>query len=413
MNLVTVLQTFFFKLSTFFALWNDLGIRLVLSRYLTAVRDLVRKSNSEEISSGDPKSAVSMVSRSDLDLLLGNVLHPCVDSNSKDWVWATPPFGKGSGGHHDIFMLSTTATRSGIASIVGLTDGDRTIDTNYATSIAANYYGYSDIDFKELSEVTQSDKDLIIATGWQTFAPAMRAKSARRAYLVQDFEPWFYSTGTHSYLAEQTYKFGVPCLTAGPWLANLMREKYGSTASHFELGYSPEIYSLGNELQERNKIVIYYRSVTPRRSSDLLLEAVRAAAPSLSDFEIHFVGGNPEILPDGNVIVHGSLNHEQLAELYRTAAVTSVLSMTNTSLVPTEALASGSSVLTNFSEPNEMNLRGTESRLVELNVNVMANELIQLAKTASPESAKGNAESVLGREWNVQSKKAIEILKEI
>ena len=408
--IVRFFQGFFYKLGTFFYLWNELGIRIVIGRYAKAIAGSIFRVSEQNNAESNQSCVVSMVTKADLELLTGDSLPESSSVPSSTWVWATPPFGKGSGGHHDIFMLAKRAEDIGVKSIIGLTDAGKIVDANSAVKSASEFYDFHNGDFRNLANLQTVEIDLAIATGWQTFAPAMRIKSNRRAYLVQDFEPWFFPTGTHSYLAERTYEFGIPCLTAGPWLASRLRDNYGSDTEYFDLGYSPEIYSLGEYTLERNKIVIYYRAGTPRRSSDLMLEIVRVAAKKLADFEIHFVGGRPSSVPQGNVIVHGSLNHEELADLYRTAAVTAVFSMTNTSLVPVEALAAGSSVLTNLSVANEINLAGTATTFEKLDFHRMVAALVSIAKNSTADLALANSESVKGREWELQSKKAVDFL---
>ena len=410
------MQHFMFKLSTFFYLWSELGFRKTISRYFRAILGIVFKNLKGNGKDSNPKSLIPMVTNRDLRLLLGELKIPAVTSlpniSNNDWIWATPVFGKGSGGHHDIFMLADAAQGMGIGQKIGLTNGSSNLDIGHFRKVIASDYGYEKLTLEELSVSNGEFNELVIATGWQTFAPAMRIPARKRAYLVQDFEPWFNPVGIQSYLAEQTYKFGVPCITAGPWLAHLMETKYGAQSEYFDLGYDPEIYKDSGS-NERNAIVIYYRPGTLRRASEFALEVIRSVEKEISDFNIHFVGGVPKALPKGNVTVHGSLDHNQLSELYQKAAVTFVLSMTNTSLVPVEALAAGSSVLSNAGEINEMNLAGTSASLVDLNIHKLGTEIVRLAKEMNAGTANQNAKSVLGREWDVQSQKAIEYLQQL
>ena len=409
------LQRFFFKLSTFFYLWAELGFWKTIARYGRALLGVFFK-RFRLVKDPNSKSLIPSVTDADLELLLASssLPTPTIESEAvlSEWVWATPIFGKGSGGHHDIFMLADTAQGMGINQKIGLTQGNSTLDIGHFNNVIRSDYGYESLALDDLEVSRNFRNELVIATGWQTFAPAMQIPANKRAYLVQDFEPWFNPAGIQSYLAEQTYKFGVPCITAGPWLAQLMESKYGAKSEYFDLGYDPQVYKNSNSA-ERNAIVIYYRPGTLRRASDFALEVIRSAEKQLSDFEIHFVGGKPQVLPKGNVVVHGSLSHDELAELYQKAAVTFVLSMTNTSLVPVEALAAGSSVLTNSGPINEMNLAGTSTSFADLNLHEMGKEIAKIAKEMNQDKATQNAKSVLGREWNVQSRKAIEFLQEL
>lgn len=416
MKLVVFMQQFFYKVSTFFYHWSDLGLRATLGRYGRAILGIFFKRMRVEGKDSTSKSLIPSVTDDDLELLLGPTKLPIPTNESSatvnDWVWATPVFSKGSGGHHDIFMLADTAQKMGISQRIGLTHGNSGLNIKHFNNVIRSSYGYENLTLDNLEASKEFTNELVIATGWQTFAPAIKVPARKRAYLVQDFEPWFNPTGIQTYLAEQTYKFGIPCLTAGPWLSNLMSTKYGAKSEFFDLGYDPGIYKNSDSV-ERNAIVIYYRPGTLRRASEFALEVVRSVENELADFEIHFVGGAPRVLPKGRVKTHGSLDHSELAALYQKAAVTFVLSMTNTSLVPVEALAAGSSVLSNSGQINEMNLAGTSAALVDLNVREMGREIVRIAKETNQVKADQNAHSVLGREWDVQSKKAIDFLQEL
>ncbi len=48
--------------------------------------------------------------------------------------------------------------------------------------------------------------------------------------------------GTEYIQAENSYRQGLHCLTLGPWLAKLMRERYGAGADHFDFSVDTEIY---------------------------------------------------------------------------------------------------------------------------------------------------------------------------
>ena len=373
-----------------------------------------RRKQRERAKARGPKSYVAMVSNLDLELLSAADLSlPSRMNQGSGWIWATPPFGQGSGGHHDIFMLSAEATSRGISSTIGLVDGDNSVNTESANTLARDRYGFNNLDFMELRNFEDGPCDLVVATGWQTFAPAIRIPARNYAYLVQDYEPYFYPRGTHTWLAEQTYKFGVPVVTAGPWLLKELGEKIGAQGDYFDLGYDPTRYKQPQTSKDRNVIVAYYRESTPRRASDFLMEALRRAGENLGDYEIHIVGGSPAVLPRKNVYVHGSLTHEELSELYSIAAVTLVLSLSNTSLVPVEAMACGSSVLTNDSEANRFNLAGTNAQFSEMDIVRFSDAICRTAREGNESVFSENANSVRGREWPKQLDRAITFLENL
>ena len=70
--------------------------------------------------------------------------------------------------------------------------------------------------------------DVAIATGWQTaFAMRHLPRCREKAYLVQDDEPRFYATSAQSIWAEATYGMGLHCIAYTPWMADVLRDRYG------------------------------------------------------------------------------------------------------------------------------------------------------------------------------------------
>src|SRR4030095_13855375 len=71
------------------------------------------------------------------------------------------------------------------------------------------------------------EADATFATFWPTVENVLALPNGgRRYYLVQDFEPSFYPHEPHHYeRAENTYRAGLHCITLGPWLAKLLRER--------------------------------------------------------------------------------------------------------------------------------------------------------------------------------------------
>lgn len=408
-----LLRIFFARISNFFLIWSETNFSTAFNNHFGKLFSKVAKRKSK--SKNKPaRSRVSEVLVRDIDFLLDSSTSPSYlrndASTNNSWIWATPVFNSGSGGHHDIFMFATEAQSRGIKSPIGLVNGDNSINILGAKQIARESYGYENLEFKPLFDFEKEQSDLVIATGWQTFASALHLPSKKYAYLVQDFEPNFYPPSIQGILAEATYKKSIPCLTAGPWLAAKLRSEYQLETQHFELGFDPKSYGTNKFGMQRDAIVVYYRPGTPRRASELMLEVLRHAAPNISEFEVHFVGGTPEGKLPFRHVSHGQLTHQELGDLYGRAAVTCLFSLTNTSLVPVEALACGSNVFTNKTENNEINLKGTNVNLFDLDIPVMAAGLSELIKYSGESIFRENSDSVKGREWDIQKKIAVDYL---
>merc|ERR1712000_640692 len=81
-----------------------------------------------------------------------------------------------------------------------------------------------------------------ITSSWQTVSIVESLTGFKeKFYFVQDFEPYFYARGSESILAEETYRKGLSCLCASPWLHKRM-EGYGAWARPFMLAYDHNIY---------------------------------------------------------------------------------------------------------------------------------------------------------------------------
>ena len=178
--------------------------------------------------------------------------------------------------------------------------------------------------------------DVVVATGWQTVHRTLLLPGCgTRAYLVQDHEPEFYGTSAERTWAEQTYALGLHCVCASPWLADVMRSRYGARASAFDLGVRHDLYHPVDVDREEGVVAFYARAVTARRAVPLGLLALE----EVRDADVVLFGEGRPLASRFRQI--GLMRPQDLARLYSQATVGVVLSMTNPSLVPTEMLACG------------------------------------------------------------------------
>ncbi len=181
-----------------------------------------------------------------------------------------------------------------------------------------------------------------MATGWQTVHRVLRLPGARaRAYLVQDHEPEFFGTSAERTWSEQTYGLGLHCICASPWLAALMRERYGASATAFDLGVDHDAYKPWSVHRRDDLVLLYARAVTPRRAVPLGLLALEELHRRRPGVELMLFGDSTPVAAPFPHRHLGVLDREGLAHAYNSATVGVVLSTTNPSLVPTEMLACG------------------------------------------------------------------------
>jgi glycosyltransferase involved in cell wall biosynthesis len=184
--------------------------------------------------------------------------------------------------------------------------------------------------------------DVVVATGWQTVYRVLLLDGCRaRAYLVQDHEPDFYPESAERRWADQTYRLGMHCITAGRRLRDLVAQNYGATASWFELGVDRSTYSERGGERADQTVLVYSRTTTPRRAVPLALLAMAELKKRRPELQVQLFGdprGTPRMLGAQDL---GVLDRDALAVAYSRATVGVVLSLTNYSLIGQEMLACG------------------------------------------------------------------------
>jgi len=255
-----------------------------------------------------------------------------------------PPFDPGSGGHNTIFQLMWRLERMGHNVSIWVHDFMGYREWEPASRIRRSIRdGFAPLEgpvYKDFDEWFGAD--VVIATGWQTahsvaMLPAVRA----RVYMVNDHEPEFYATSAESLWAAETYRMGMHAVCASPWLADLVRERYGCTASHFDLGVDHDLYHPWPIPREPQTIALYGRASTPRRAVPLAIHALLELFERGYDLRV-LSFGDPQQIDMPFPWEHlGVRRQDELAGVYAQATVGVVLSLTNYSLIPNEMLACG------------------------------------------------------------------------
>jgi glycosyltransferase involved in cell wall biosynthesis len=261
-------------------------------------------------------------------------------------AWVVPPWRIGSGGHTTIFRLVRQMEQRGHRCAIFLFDPHREMITRSAAAIrdeirdhfvpgveARVFHGLEDFD----------SADVAIATEWRTaFAVRDLPRCREKAYLVQDHEPEFYATSAQSLWAEETYRMGLRAIAYTPWMADLLRGRYGVDARWFECGTDLDVFSFaGPEGREREIVAVYARWVSGRRAVDLAIAGLATLADRRPTIRpVLFGASQPTLLPFVAEDL-GTVPPRRLAELYRQAAVGVVFSLTTHSLVAHEMMASG------------------------------------------------------------------------
>lgn len=257
-----------------------------------------------------------------------------------------PPFDKGSGGHNTLLQILRRLELRGHECTIWMHSYFGHLDNRwpgllrhqirefFAPLDAPVFRGFDD----------WHGADVVIATGWDTVHPVLRLPGCHaRAYIVNDHEPEFFAVSSEQRIAEDTYRQGLHCIAASPWLRDLLIERYGASADAFQLGVDFDDYQ-PRPVGRRGDTVIYYaRHATPRRAVPFGLMALGELYRRRPDLRIVLFGNDdPEPIWTTFPYEHqGVLSPYQLSWLYSQATIGLCLSLTNFSLMPKEMLACG------------------------------------------------------------------------
>ncbi|MCL6655209.1 hypothetical protein A6R70_23310 [Agrobacterium rubi] len=267
-----------------------------------------------------------------------------------DITWVIPDFMPGAGGHMTIFRIASYLEKFG-HNVRFLVQNPSVHKTGAAAleTINKHFQPFSGTVQLFQGKTPDAQGDALIATDRFTCYPvnAMN-RFTRKFYFVQDFEPSFYPVGTEALLSEATYHYDFDCLCAGEWLHRKMSDQFGRWSMSWPLAFDGNIYHLGQgeSIRQKNRIALYARYVTPRRSVELAFMALEILKNRNIDFEVDFFGwklGKLDV--DFQYRDHGILKSAELAKLYRESTIGVVFSATNHSLVNREMMACGLPVI--------------------------------------------------------------------
>jgi glycosyltransferase involved in cell wall biosynthesis len=260
-------------------------------------------------------------------------------------AWVVPPWRIGSGGHTTIFRLVRQLELRGHRCAIFIFDPHRHVNRSAAAMRdeirehfvpgveAEVFHGLADFD----------SADVAIATEWRTAFPVRDLPRCReKAYLVQDHEPEFYATSTQSIWAEETYRMDYRCIAYTPWMADILRDRYGVEARWFECGTDLDVFAFaGPEDRESEVIAVYARRETERRAVDLAVAGLAALADRRPTIRPVLFGSSQRTQLPFMAEDLGIVPPRRLAALYRQASAGIVFSLTTHSLVAHEMMASG------------------------------------------------------------------------
>lgn len=273
-------------------------------------------------------------------------------------LWFIPDFGIGSGGHLNIFRMIHNLEKLGVTSDLAICGTSQWINENIARdTICKNFFSIKSKIFfvNSLSDIEKLPSyKIAFATSWETaYFVNTFSNCAKKAYFVQDFEPYFYPVGSRYIFAENTYQFAFEGVTAGSWLSHKLSKEYGMKCIDYTFSYDKNLYVKREKKDNKKRIFFYARPNTDRRGFELGLVALNELYKKDNSIEIILAGSDTsEYEIPFKYINFGVLDIDKLSEVYSNCSLALILSFTNLSLLPLELLASGCPVVINSGENN-------------------------------------------------------------
>lgn len=387
------------------------GTTGVVARLRTRAVDVLAGSRPTEIP----------VARADLALASEKLAAGVAPPGPKAWRAGEPldvalvcgPAGEGSGGHTTIFRMLAGLERRGHRCTVYIYDRHGWGLEQHRRSIR-RWWPWLKADVRDLADGVD-DAHILFASSWETAYPVLASPAkGRRCYFVQDFEPRFYPAGSLALLAEETYRFGFHGVTAGRWLAEVLRRDYAMPAGHFDFGCDLEHYALDPDCAHTD-VCYFCRPSTPRRAHELAVPALEMFAARHPEVTIHTYGESVRDLPFATVD-HGLATPAELGRLYNRCAAGLVLSASNVSLVPYEMLAAGCVPVMNDAEHNRVVLDNDQVSYARPTPATLADALSRLVSAPPAERearARAAAGSVESASWETSADQFERILLDV
>lgn len=339
-------------------------------------------------------------------------------ASDRSLQWIIPDFGPGSGGHTTIFRFVNGLAARGFEQRICILPPYKWHSAAEAKESAQDWFGKIDAVFS-LGLDDMKPCHAVLATGHQTGFAAANFEGARhKLYFVQDYEPWFFPVSSQGALAEETYRLGMTAITAGPWIADKLKNEYGMSAHPFSFSadrslYQPEPSRRG--VSEKT-VLFYARHGTPRRLVELGYLALEALHRMRGDVRVIFIGSEMAALqPPFPYEDKGNVAAQELPDLYRRSNIALVLSGTNLSLLPMELAACGCPVVMNDQPQSKWLLSEDEAFYAPLNPEKMAQTISDALSDEKQLSAKAAAalKRVHASSWDAEFDKVADVIKNL
>ena len=320
---------------------------------------------------------------------------------AKKIAWIIPYPIKGSGGIRTMIQNANYLVSIGYE--VDIYVEEDFVNTNESLKKRIiDYYGDCQCNVFVGIEMRQN-YDLVFATySIKTADYVSVLNIPKKAYFIQDFEPWFEAMGGLYLEMERTYKYGLEGISIGNWLANKISKQFNASMHSFNFCADLNVYKRIKEIKKEKAVCFIYQPEKARRCAAIGLDALKLVKKLRPDVKIYLYGsdtGNMSSLGFENL---GIMNLEKCNELYNKCEVGLCISASNPSRIPFEMMAAGLPVVDIYCENNLYDEPDTGVLLADSTPEALATAIIQILDDKKMQKQMGEAGSSFMKDYPLE-----------
>ena len=298
---------------------------------------------------------------------------------AKKIAWIIPSPIKGSGGIRTMIQNANFLVRQGFECDIYVEEDYVNTNESMKQRII-DFYGeclcdvYVGIDFKK-------EYDLAFATysiKTPDYLYFMKNNVKRKAYFIQDFEPWFEPMGGLYLDMEHTYKYGLNGVSIGKWLTYKLQHEFNQPMNYFSFCADTNVYKKLDNVEKENAICFIFQPEKPRRCSNIGIRALLLVKALRPDVKIYLYGSDVDIKLDVEMENLHIMPIDKCNELYNKCKVGVCMSSSNPSRIPFEMMAAGLPVVDLYRENNLYDIPEDGVLLADTSPEAVATAIIKI-----------------------------------
>ena len=213
----------------------------------------------------------------------------------------------------------------------------------------------------------------------------------KKAYFIQDFEPWFEPMGNLYLEMEKTYRLGLEGISIGNWLANKIHKEFNASMHSFNFCADLNVYKKLDNVEKEDAVCFIYQPEKARRCSTMGLRALTLVKALRPKTKIYLYGSDTGDMSSKGFENLGIMKIDKCNELYNKCSVGLCISASNPSRIPFEMMAAGLPVVDLYRENNLYDIPEDGVLLADSTPEALATAIIKILDDKKLQAKMGEA----------------------